>query len=188
MVRPRLSWRDRLSRFDLKASPYLYISPFFIVFAVVGLFPLVYTFWVALHRWELLSGQGEFVGLGNFITTLNDGFFWNSILNTVSIFALSTFPQIAVALLLAAILLLAPGPITDTLGLLLLIAPVRRGLRRLLVRQFERMAAAGRLSVRGARLLDDPRLRPFRGPGRRVGPAQRGAHGPPPERSGWRRG
>lgn len=103
-VRVERTWRDRLSRFDLKASPYLYISPFFIVFAIVGLFPLVYTFWVALHDWELLSGQGDFVGLQNFATALNDRFFWNSIWNTISIFALSTFPQIALAVVLAALL------------------------------------------------------------------------------------
>ncbi|GAA3286418.1 hypothetical protein GCM10017708_01850 [Arthrobacter citreus] len=31
--------RYRLSSWDLKFSPYLYISPFFLLFALVGLFP-----------------------------------------------------------------------------------------------------------------------------------------------------
>ena len=33
----------RLSRLDIKVSPYLYIAPFFVLFGVFGLFPLVYT-------------------------------------------------------------------------------------------------------------------------------------------------
>lgn len=101
---PNRTWRQRLSRFDLKASPYIYISPFFLVFALVGLFPLVYTFYVALHKWDLLSGKEDFVGLENFSTALTDGTFWNSIENTVSIFALSTFPQLLGALVIAALL------------------------------------------------------------------------------------
>ncbi|MCM6764558.1 sugar ABC transporter permease [Rathayibacter sp. ZW T2_19] len=99
-----LTFRQRLGRFDVKASPYLYISPFFLLFAITGAFPLVYTLVVSLYDWELLQGQGDFVGLGNFAAVLGDRFFWNSIVNTVSIFLLSTIPQLLVALLLAAAL------------------------------------------------------------------------------------
>jgi len=99
-----LTARQRLSRLDVKASPYLYISPFFVLFGLVGLFPLVYTFVVSLYDWELLTGQGDFVGLGNFAAVLQDRFFWNSILNTFSIFVLSTVPQLAAALVIAAVL------------------------------------------------------------------------------------
>jgi cellobiose transport system permease protein len=102
--RPRLTWRQRLSRLDLKLSPYLYISPFFIVFAIVGLFPLVYTLWVALHDWDLLAGNEGFVGLENFAWALGDQFFWNSIVNTISIFLMSTIPQLIGALVIAALL------------------------------------------------------------------------------------
>lgn len=98
------TFRQRLNVFDVKASPYFYIAPFFILFAVVGLFPLGYTFFVSLFDWHLLKGQGEFVGLQNFREVLQDRFFWNSLFNTMSIFLLSTIPQIAVALLIAAVL------------------------------------------------------------------------------------
>lgn len=100
----RLTLRQRLSRFDVKASPYLYISPFFLLFALTGLFPLGYTLVVSLHDWELLQGQGDFVGLANFGAVLTDRFFWNSIFNTLSIFLLSAVPQLIVALLIAAVL------------------------------------------------------------------------------------
>jgi cellobiose transport system permease protein len=100
----RLSLRSRLSRFDLKASPYAYISPFFILFALVGLFPLGYTLVVSMHEWDLLKGQGPFVGFENFAAILGDRMFWNSIGNTVSIFLLSAIPQLVVAIVIAYLL------------------------------------------------------------------------------------
>lgn len=103
-VTARPTFRQRLSKWDMKASPYLYISPFFILFGLTGLFPLVYTFWVSLHDWHLLKGQGDFVGLSNFSNVLADGYFWNSMFNTFSIFLLSAIPQLVIAVLLAAVL------------------------------------------------------------------------------------
>ncbi|BBE21471.1 sugar ABC transporter permease [Arthrobacter sp. MN05-02] len=103
-AKPALTFRQRLNVFDMKASPYLYISPFFLLFALVGLFPLGYTFFVSLFDWHLLKGQGEFVGLRNFQEVLQDRFFWNSLFNTMSIFLLSTIPQLIVATAIAAVL------------------------------------------------------------------------------------
>jgi cellobiose transport system permease protein len=96
--------RQRLSRLDAKVSPYAYVSPFFILFAIVGLFPLLYTFWVSLHQWNLIGGQGDFVGLKNYQDVLKQPFFWNALRNTISIFLLSSIPQIIIALLIAAAL------------------------------------------------------------------------------------
>ncbi|MCI7457680.1 carbohydrate ABC transporter permease [Actinomyces urogenitalis] len=98
------SWHRALGWWDLKASPYAYISPFFILFAVVGLFPLLYTVWVSLHDWDLVGGQGAYVGLDNFRFVLDQAVFWRSLFNTISIFVLSTVPQIAIALVLASVL------------------------------------------------------------------------------------
>ncbi|MHA7219007.1 carbohydrate ABC transporter permease [Arthrobacter sp. MDT1-48-3] len=103
-AKPTLTFRQRLNVFDMKVSPYLYISPFFLLFALVGLFPLGYTFFVSLFDWHLLKGQGEFVGLRNFQEVLQDRFFWNSLFNTMSIFLLSTIPQLIVATAIAAVL------------------------------------------------------------------------------------
>lgn len=97
-------WKERLGRWDIKASPYAYIAPFFIVFGIVGLFPLIYTAWVSLHDWSLIGGQGNFVGLDNFEFVLTRPVFWVSLGNTLSIFLLSTIPQIAIALVLASVL------------------------------------------------------------------------------------
>ena len=100
----RIAVRQKLSRWDVKLSPYLYISPFFVLFLVVGLFPLVYTAYVSVHEWDLLGGQGEFTGLENYRDVLGDRYFWNALQNTLSIFVLSSGPQIVLALLIAALL------------------------------------------------------------------------------------
>lgn len=99
-----LTFKQKLSRFDVKASPYFYIAPFFVLFALVGLFPLIYTFVVSLNNWNLLTGPGQWVGFANYLTELKDPFFWNSLFNTVSIFLLSAIPQLIAAVFIAAML------------------------------------------------------------------------------------
>jgi cellobiose transport system permease protein len=102
--KPRLTWRQRLSVADVKWSPYLYIAPFFIVFGVVGLFPVLYTAYLSLFDRDLLDFEGTWVGFANYATLLSDTQFWTALVNTVSIFLLSTIPQIICAVALAALL------------------------------------------------------------------------------------
>ena len=101
---PRPSWRSRLHRLDVKGSPYAYIAPFFVLFAVFGGFPLIYTAWMSLHDWNLLDAEHPFVGIDNYTTLLGDPYFWNALWNTASIWVLSTVPQLALAIVLAHLL------------------------------------------------------------------------------------
>jgi cellobiose transport system permease protein len=100
----RIAFGQKLSHWDVKLSPYLYISPFFILFALTGLFPLVYTAYVSVYDWHIIGGQGDFVGLGNFEWVLGQEKFWIALRNSFSIFLLSTVPQLLVALAIAAVL------------------------------------------------------------------------------------
>jgi cellobiose transport system permease protein len=100
----RLGLSQRLSRWDVKVSPYLYISPFFVLFGLTGLFPLAYTAVVSVYDWNLLGGQGEFVGWQNYADVLGQAIFWKSLGNTLSIFVLSAVPQVIIAITLAALL------------------------------------------------------------------------------------
>lgn len=100
----RIAFRQARGRWDVKLSPYLYISPFFLLFAITGLFPLGYTAYVSVHEWHLLLGQGEFVGLQNYIDVVSQPTFWKALRNTFSIFLFSSVPQVIFALLLAAVL------------------------------------------------------------------------------------
>ena len=104
VARPRRTLRSRLQRVDSTASPYLYISPFFLLFGVFGLFPLGYTAWVALTDRTLLNPDTHFVGLLNFTNLIHDSYFWNAVENTFGIFLIATIPQLLLALWLAHLL------------------------------------------------------------------------------------
>ncbi len=99
-----LTWRQRLSLWDVKTAPYLYIAPFFILFLLVGLFPLAYTGYISLHNWNLVRGDLGFVGLDNFAYVLQQPRFGVALRNTFSIFLLSSVPQVILAILIAAVL------------------------------------------------------------------------------------
>ncbi|MFG1944276.1 carbohydrate ABC transporter permease [Nonomuraea sp. NPDC048826] len=90
----------RAGRFDLKGMPYLLVSPYFLLFAIFGVFPLLYTFWLSLYDAEL-AGKREFAGLENYTKLIADAEFWNAVFNTVGMFVLATVPQLVLALLLA---------------------------------------------------------------------------------------
>jgi cellobiose transport system permease protein len=92
----RLGLRERL-------APYAYVAPFFVLFLVFGLFPLLFTFYVALFNWNPI-GEHTFVGLDNFSRLLDDSRFWNALRNTISIWLISTVPQLLLALGLAHLL------------------------------------------------------------------------------------
>jgi cellobiose transport system permease protein len=99
-----LTLQNRLGRFDQQASPYLYIAPFFLLFAITGLFPLIYTAYVSVHEWNLLTGQGDLIGFTNYVDVAHQAFFWKALRNTLSIFLLSSVPQVIMALVVAAVL------------------------------------------------------------------------------------
>ncbi|WP_193568313.1 carbohydrate ABC transporter permease [Gracilibacillus saliphilus] len=85
-------------------SGYLFISPFFILFAIFGVYPLIFTAYLSLHKWNVL-GEREFIGVSNYQALLtNDPLFWKSVSNTFSIWVISTVPQLILALILAFIL------------------------------------------------------------------------------------
>jgi cellobiose transport system permease protein len=86
-----------------RVAPYAYIAPFFVLFGVFGLVPFLFTFYIALFDWNPI-GDRTFIGVDNFTRMLADPRFWNATGNTISIWLLSTLPQLLVALLLAHVL------------------------------------------------------------------------------------
>jgi cellobiose transport system permease protein len=98
------TWRQRASAFyGRRVEPYAYIAPFFIVFGLFGLAPILYTAWVSLHKWDPLGTQ-VFIGIDNYIRLYADPRFWNALFNTFSIWFLSTVPQLILAMVLANVL------------------------------------------------------------------------------------
>ncbi|NUT34352.1 MAG: sugar ABC transporter permease [Hamadaea sp.] len=86
-----------------RLAPYTYVAPFFVLFLIFGLFPLLFTFYVALFDWDPI-GERRFVGLENFRQLVDDPRFWGALRNTFSIWLLSTVPQLLFALGLAHLL------------------------------------------------------------------------------------
>jgi multiple sugar transport system permease protein len=84
-------------------APYVFLSPFVVLFAVFGVFPLVFSLYLAFQTWEPTSGLSamQFVGLDNFAFALQDDWFWKSLGNTGWLALASGVPQHLVAIPLA---------------------------------------------------------------------------------------
>ena len=78
---------------------YLFISPFYISFAIFSFIPLLLSLWMSLTRWKGV-GPMAYVGLFNFGLVLQDRLFWQSMLNGL----LLAFMHIPVLLFLALVL------------------------------------------------------------------------------------
>lgn len=100
----RLGFGTGSGKWDLRISPYLYISPFFVLFVITGLFPIVYTAVISFMDWDLVRGTGTFIGFDQYIYILGQPDFWIALRNTLSIFIISTVPQLIGAVVIAAIL------------------------------------------------------------------------------------
>ncbi|WP_235293990.1 carbohydrate ABC transporter permease [Portibacter lacus] len=80
--------------------PYLVISPYIIHLLLFVLFPVIFSFVLVFHKWNIISPM-EYVGLDNFARLFADRLFWRSLWNTF-IFILVHIPlQIIIALSLA---------------------------------------------------------------------------------------
>jgi multiple sugar transport system permease protein len=95
--------RLRLPALSPRWAPYVFISPFLALFAVFGVFPLLFSLVLAFHTWEPASGleSMQFVGLENFVFAIDDEWFWKSLGNTGWLAVASGLPQHLVAIPLA---------------------------------------------------------------------------------------
>lgn len=66
------------SAFRFKMAPFLFICPFFIVYAIFGLYPSLFGLWLSFHQG---MDTYNFAGLQNYILVLKDQLFWKSMWN-----------------------------------------------------------------------------------------------------------
>jgi cellobiose transport system permease protein len=84
---------------------YVYILPFFVVFAAFSVYPWLDTAWVSLHDVRLSTyHQQTWIGLDNYKNLLTNHFFWHAFFNTLTIGIISAVPQLCVALWIAHLL------------------------------------------------------------------------------------
>jgi ABC-type sugar transport system permease subunit len=82
---------------------YTFISPFYILFVIFGLYPMVLSLYLSFTRWKGV-GPMKFAGLVNFGLVLKDKVFWQSMANGVILFFLYVPIMLFLALALAVIL------------------------------------------------------------------------------------
>ena len=68
---------------------YFYIAPFFIVFLIFSLFPILYSFVLSFCNMDVLSGKFTFIGVENYKRMIESGYFFQTILNTLLIWIMS---------------------------------------------------------------------------------------------------
>lgn len=82
---------------------YLSISPFFVIFAIFGLFPILFALYLSFQSWNGI-GEMTYVGLEQFRYLITDPLFRKSLLVTVQIWIMSTIPMLLLALGLSFLL------------------------------------------------------------------------------------
>ena len=90
-------WRRRL-------VPYLFISPFFIGYAIFFLYPVIWAFYLSLYQQVGIGSVPRFVGVDNYIKLLSDELFVKALVNTSYYAAGSIFIIVPAALGLGLVL------------------------------------------------------------------------------------
>jgi lactose/L-arabinose transport system permease protein len=90
-------------RFRRLGWPLLFVSPFFVLFAVFSLYPIGFSFWLSLREWSL-TGPARWIGLANYRALFHDALFWQSMLNAGLLFLIYVPAMTFLALVLAALL------------------------------------------------------------------------------------
>jgi multiple sugar transport system permease protein len=100
-----------------KVKPYLvafgFILPFFVLYSVFTIWPVIKGVYVSLHKWSLM-GKQKFVGLDNYTKFLTDRNFLGALKNTFT-FVIITAPLLVAIAMILALLANRPGKIKKIL-------------------------------------------------------------------------
>jgi multiple sugar transport system permease protein len=95
-----------IKRFMHRVSPYFMLIPAIVVLVFIVIYPMVFSFWVSLHRWYLGKPHlFPFVGLRNYSSLfLKDTVFRISLVNTLKLALICIPVEFALGMLLATLL------------------------------------------------------------------------------------
>ncbi len=86
-------------------TPYLFIAPGMVVFAVAILYPMVQAMRMSFYDWKIVgSATSEFLGLDNYARAFGDPQFWLASTNTLVYIVATVIPQIVLGLIIALML------------------------------------------------------------------------------------
>lgn len=76
----------------------LFLSPTVIITSIFIFFPILFSFYLSFHEWNMFSAERAFVGVENYVTLLTSGEFWQ-VFSTTTIYTIATVPlNMAIAL------------------------------------------------------------------------------------------
>jgi multiple sugar transport system permease protein len=82
-------------------SALLFLSPTLVIFSAFVLFPVLFSFWLSFHKWNMFSSGATFVGLENYRMIIGNAEFWMVLKNT-AVYTLGTVPlNMAISLVAA---------------------------------------------------------------------------------------
>lgn len=90
-------------RFKVQAAPYVFVSPFYILFLIFGAFPIGFSFFLSLQDWNGIR-EMKFVGFNNYIRLVQDIRLWHSIARTLAMMILGMIPNLIMGLFFAFVL------------------------------------------------------------------------------------
>ncbi|HTO23999.1 MAG TPA: sugar ABC transporter permease [Spirochaetia bacterium] len=82
---------------------YAFIAPFFVIFAVFGLYPTAYSLVLSFHDWSA-SQPWVFVAFQNYGKLLDDPVFWTSVWNVVYIYLINVPAMVVLSVIIAVVL------------------------------------------------------------------------------------
>lgn len=85
-------------------TPYLYLLPALLLFAVFFVYPFFFSFDISLSHWNLVTLVKRFVGWANYRSVVGDPVFWRSALNTALYVCVSVPASVALGLLYALVI------------------------------------------------------------------------------------
>lgn len=92
--------KDTVKRRD-GISAIFFLTPTLIIFITFILFPVIFSFYLSFHEWNMFSSEASYIGLENYKRMFQSEEFWSVLKNTV-IYTLGTVPlNMALALLVA---------------------------------------------------------------------------------------
>lgn len=137
--------------------PFLFIAPFFIIYGIFNLFPILFSFYISLTKWKGF-GPMEFIGLDNYVALLHDKAFYRSVLNSFVIVLEAMIPIQALGLILALfmnyeIVKIGKGYIRNAMFLPYITAPIAIGL--IFATLFDQNFGAINIFLKGIGVIDE---------------------------------
>jgi len=104
-VRRAVSAPARRRHLERTLTAYLFVGPALLVLCAFIVYPAVYSLLLSFYEWNGFTPQwGDFVGLENYATLVQDGIFWRAAVNSILFVAVRTPLEVGIAFGLALLL------------------------------------------------------------------------------------